>query len=164
MHFFRREQGGEREHAWRDTGIKARYQKLSYAPEPPDDSFTYPSKLLGPSVSFFIRKGNPLQILGVVLSPDEDITYQSSGFSAMEPSLGAPPSLLRLSLSLSRHKYMIFKINPSFVLPRCLPARSLGCLSICLFIVPIWSRINFTPLFVPFAVGSERGVGQEVRS
>lgn len=62
-------------------------------------------------------------------------------------ALSVPPSLLR------RHKYMIFKINPSFVLPHCLPARSPGCLSVCLFIVPIWSRINFTPLFVPFAVG-----------
>jgi len=59
---------------------------------------------------------------------------------------------------------MIFKINPSFVLPRCLPARSLGCLSVCLFIVPIWSRINFTPLFVPFAVGvggKRRGVKRD---
>lgn len=68
------------------------------------------------------------------------ITYQSFRFSAMEPS--------RLHLRFYVGKYMIFKINPSFVLPR-----SLGCLSVCLFIVPIWSRINFTPLFVPFAVG-----------
>lgn len=41
-------------------------------------------------------------------------------------SLSVPPSLLR------RHKYMIFKINPSFVLPHCLPARSLARLSVCL--------------------------------
>lgn len=42
-------------------------------------------------------------------------------------------------------------------LPRCLLVRPLGCLSVCLFIVPIWSRINFTPLFVPFAVRSVEG-------
>lgn len=50
-------------------------------------------------------------------------------------------------------------------LPRCLPVRPLGCLSVCLFIVPIWSRINFTPLFVPFAVrlgeGKRRGVKRD---
>lgn len=59
---------------------------------------------------------------------------------------------------------MIFKINPAFVLPRWLPARSLGCLSACLFIVPIWSRINFTPLFVSLAVGvggKRRGVKRD---
>lgn len=40
---------------------------------------------------------------------------------------------------------MIFKINPSFVRA----SRLLDCLSVCLFIAPIWSRMNFTPLFVP---------------
>jgi len=46
----------------------------------------------------------------------------------------------------------------------CPLARSAVCLPACLFIVPIWSRINFTPLFVSLAVGvggKRRGVKRD---
>lgn len=74
------------------------------------------------------------------------------------------PSRLHLRFYVGTSIWYLKLILPLCCLAACPLARSLGCLSACLFIVPIWSRINFTPLFVPLAVGVEgkrRGVKRD---